>query len=149
MEKSLNNSTIDENEDGKISKNKYTCVICINDKDINDFIGLWQCNHLFCVECVNDATKKGITTCFLCRSAHKNRNNNEQNEVFSRCIDNQLNINSIRNLPISPTNIQPYLENWEKRECVNENHEFVIKQPFGVIMICVDCNLIQCFNVIH
>ena len=147
MEKSLNNSTIDE--DVKISKNKYTCVICIEEKDINDFIGIWNCNHLFCVECVNDAIKKGINNCFLCRSARKNRNNNEQNQLFKYCKENILNINNIRNIYKSPTNIQSYLEKWEKHQCINENHDFVIRQTYGVIMICVECNLIQCFNVIQ
>jgi hypothetical protein len=59
-----------------------------------------------------------------------------------------MNINNIRNIRNIPTNNIPYLELWEKRECALQNHEFVIRQPYGVIMICVTCNLIQCFNVI-
>ena len=132
-----------------------TCIICIEEKNINDFIGLWNCDHLFCKICVQDAIQKGITTCFLCRSVRKNIGHNlghnlgiNQENYSSNCTVNVMNINSIRSIMNNPTNNVPYLERWEKRVCIQENHEFVIKQPYGVIMICTQCNLIQCFNVL-
>ena len=128
-----------------------TCVICIQEKNINDFIGIWHCEHLFCKNCVNNAIHRGINTCFLCRSTTKNTvyNNSSNNENYSsNCKGNVMNINSIRNIRNIPTNNIPYLERWEKRECIQRNHEFVIRQPYGVIMICVRCNLIQCFNLL-
>jgi hypothetical protein len=143
-------------EDSEVS----TCVICIEERNIDDFIGLWQCQHLFCKICVQYAIQKGITTCFLCRSVRKNighnlDHNNIYNNAFSNnenyssnCKVNVMNINNIRNIVNVPTNNIPYLELWEKRVCIQENHEFVIRQPYGVIMICVQCNLIQCFNLL-
>lgn len=132
-----------------------TCVICIDERNIDDFIGLWNCDHLFCKKCVNDAIHRNITTCFLCRSVRKNIGHNldhnlgiNQENYSSNCKVNVMNINSIRNIRNIPTNNIPYLELWEKRECIQQNHEFVIKQPYGVIMICTQCNLIQCFNVL-
>ena len=128
------------------------CIICIDEKNIDDFIGLWQCNHLFCKNCVQDAIQKGITTCFLCRSVRKNIGHNSDinlENYSSNCKINIMNIDGIRNIVHVPTNNIPYLERWEKNDCVQQNHEFVIRQPYGVIMICVQCNLIQIFNVLN
>ena len=128
-----------------------TCVICIEEKNIDDFIGLWNCEHLFCKNCVNDAIHRNITTCFLCRSVRKNIDHNSDinlENYSSNCKVNVMNIDGIRNIVHVPANNIPYLEIWEKHECVLQNHEFVIRQPYGVIMICVRCNLIQTFNVI-
>jgi hypothetical protein len=129
-----------------------TCVICIEERNIDDFIGLWQCNHLFCKNCVQGAIQKGITTCFLCRSVRKNIGHNlgiNEGNYSSNCKVNVMNIEGIRNIVNVPINNIPYLERWEKNECVLQNHEFVIRQPFGVIMICTQCNLIQTFNVLN
>jgi hypothetical protein len=137
-------------EDSEVS----TCIICIEERNIDDFIGLWNCDHLFCKNCVQGAIQKGITTCFLCRSVRNNLDHNldhnlgiNQENYSSNCTVNVMNINC-RNIRNIPTNNIPYLERWEKRVCIQENHEFVIKQPYGVIVICTQCNLIQCFNVL-
>ena len=137
-------------QNSQVSTCVITCIICNEEKNINDFIGLWHCQHLFCKICVQDAIQKGITTCFLCRSFRNNLDHNlgiNQENYSSNCKVNVMNINC-RNIRNIPTNNIPYLERWEKRVCIQENHEFVIKQPYGVIVICTQCNLIQCFNVL-
>ena len=42
-----------------------------------------------------------------------------------------------------------YLNKWNKRSCIDENHEMLIKSPYGTMVVCVNCNLIKIFNRLH
>lgn len=111
------------------------CVICLSEK--NNFNKLWICQHEFCVDCCNSISN---LTCPLCR---------EQQLINpSKKNKNILDINVIRMMKI-PNNIESYLNQWNKKTCLNNNHEIVIRQTYGVIAICVDCNIIQCFNLLN
>lgn len=111
------------------------CVICLVEK--NNFNKIWICQHEFCVDCCNNISN---STCPLCREKilidqpKKNKN--------------ILDINFIRNLKI-PHNLDLYLNKWSNKTCLDNNHEIVIRKTYGVIAICVECNIIQCFNYIN
>lgn len=114
------------------------CAICLLEK--NNFNKLWICNHTFCTECCEDISNSNISNCPLCREQEliiKSKNNN-----------NILDINIMRTMKI-PNNTDLYLNKWNKKTCLNNNHEIVIRQTYGVIAICVECNITQCFNLLN
>jgi len=111
------------------------CVICLSEK--NNFNKIWVCQHEFCIDCCNIISN---STCPLCRE--KNLINEPQSNK------NILDINAIKKIKI-PNNAHLYLNKWAKKTCINNNHEIVIRQTYGVIAICIECNIIQCFNYIN
>ena len=114
------------------------CTICLNEKNNDLFNKLWVCNHEFCIDCCNNITTTNIYRCPLCR---------EQNFISdeNKVIINVLDINTIRNIS-HVFNEHLYLHKWNKKSCLSNNHEIIIRKTFGVIAICVECNIIQCFN---
>ena len=53
-------------------------------------------------------------------------------------------------LIVYPTAIkQIYLNNWKDLDCIRNQHTMMCCQPYGVLLICEDCNTIQTFNHMH
>ena len=50
----------------RVNDRNYTCSICLSDINITDMVGDLECNHVFCIGCIQewaDATP----TCPICR----------------------------------------------------------------------------------
>ncbi len=119
------------------------CPICF--EHIEQLYRKWSCNHYFHESCV--ATWH--YSCPLCRTSTRTIN-----EIQSTRPDdptnNIMDIMEIRQLHnVSHASRHLYLNAWTKRSCIEENHEMLIKEPYGTIVICVNCNLIKAFNRLH
>ena len=42
-----------------------------------------------------------------------------------------------------------YLELFNDKDCITNNHNLICLEQFGVKIICENCNKIQCFNRLH
>ena len=116
------------------------CTICLIKKNNNLFKKLWICNHEFCIVCCDNIVSTNIYCCPLCREGTFLYNDNENKET-----QNILDINTIKNFS-QVFNPHLYLNKWNKKNCLTNNHQIIIRKTFGVIAICIECNIIQCFN---
>ena len=111
------------------------CPICFT--DTNEFKKVWNCDHGTCELCSNK-----LITCPFCRSNKKVENR----QPTPNCLD----INKMKHIRRVDSNYnQIYLNQWGKKECISNNHNMILVQPYGVTCICETCNLILCFNVQH
>lgn len=112
------------------------CHICF--VNTSEFKKVWTCNHGVCNSCSNR-----LTICPFCRSCREISTDDQP-------TPNQLDINKMKQLRQVDSNYkQIYLNQWGKRECILNNHNMILVQPYGVICICETCNLIKCFNLKH
>lgn len=123
-----------------------TCSICLEPLKINDpkCIKKWKCSHMFHKDCIRTWNKD----CPLCRTKHLikcvSQCNNSENPV------NTLDINIMKTYRKVPEqHIHIYKNDWKDRKCIRENHDMLIIQPYGVLIICEDCNIIQSYNLKH
>ena len=143
----LNNDELDKHLYS--NENKLECCVCFN--LINTDLSLkWQCNHNnICNLCSNKILNSINNKCPICRSFIR------KNEILCNTpIDyikykNVLDINIISNLPNIPNNLNLYKNKWIRQECINSNHNLIIRQTYGVIIICADCNIIKSYNLIN
>ena len=119
------------------------CVICLNKKSNDLFNKLWVCNHEFCIDCCNNMNTTNTYCCPLCREQRFISNNNETKET-----KNILDINTIINFS-KVFNQNTYLNKWNKKSCFENNHQIIVRKTYGVIAICIECNIIQCFNYLN
>ena len=128
----------------------HNCPICFD--NIEQLYTKWTCNHYFHEECINTWNH----SCPSCRNTNRLIQPNEppnepHNESSSdRPKNNIMDVSALRSLIQVPMdNRNMYLTNWGKPDCVDNNHELLILQPYGVMVICVNCNLIKTFNRLH
>lgn len=115
------------------------CFICLENNILINSI--WECNHSFCISCTN-SLKETNNNCPLCRSNITNNNNTNNSNLKT----NTLNLDVIRNIkPIINKNF--YISKWKRKQCLDENHNFIVVRPYGVLVICETCNLIDNFNL--
>ena len=129
-----------ELEDINLEENN-SCSICLESLNNNKILK-YECNHYFHENCIN----RWNNGCPLCRAKEKisNNINNSKNK------ENILDINYIKKLSnVNGSDRMIYINRWNDRECVNNNHKFIVSNPYGVLVICEDCNTIQCFNKLH
>tara|TARA_Y100000389_G_C17410516_1_gene490619 strand:+ start:477 stop:947 length:471 start_codon:yes stop_codon:yes gene_type:complete len=140
---SINVEDIELNEDD-------SCPICL--ENIDNGVVKYQCTHKYCSDCI----KHWHNLCPLCRAYKKVIiDNNTSNIIIptgsrlshltQQNIDGHLGIQ--RRVPEQHQNI--YKSKWERQICHTMNHELVYLNPYGVTVICRDCKLIQCFNLMH
>jgi len=121
------------------------CCICLLSFNLDDNkISKWNCKHFFHKECIVNWNNN----CPLCRCQQKYILNNKINNKINN--NNILNINSIIQFNIFDDNIRKlYLDNWNDKYCLEDNHNFLVCKTYGVLVICKDCNTIQCMNKLH
>ena len=123
----------------------HNCPICFD--NIEQLYTKWSCNHYFHENCINTWNH----SCPLCRNTDRIQCANSINEPsIYQHKNNSMDIHILQSLvqvPIDKRHL--YINNWGKPECIDNNHELLVLQPFGVIIICKDCNLIKCFNRLH
>ena len=133
----LSNMNIETNE----------CGICYENMEKNEKIKKWDCTHYFHKNCIKQWNK----SCPICRCEILiNKNNNNNNNNKNKNNTNILNIESMRKYPNVEHNYLHFYKNqWFDQHCILNNHTMLCVQPYGITMICEDCNTIQTFNCIH
>lgn len=119
------------------------CCICF--EHIEQLYTKWSCNHYFHEDCV----KEWHHSCPLCRNTEHIKNFDYDNN-YDNPQNNVMSIAGLRknyDVPRDFRNI--YLNLWNKRDCIENNHEILIKSVHGTQVICVNCNLIKIFNRLH
>ena len=130
------------------------CSICLEHLNPNEGIKIYQCTHLHHPNCINNWNGN----CPYCRSQ---RLPSTLRIITNHSIDNQ----STSELPTIteesiegfkrcnqrvPTNFHNiYHQTWKKNDCVTNNHNLIFLKPYGVVGICEDCKIIQCFSLSH
>ena len=131
--------TIDEEE-----INETFCSVCLDDK--NNMVIPYECQHSYCSDCI----KQWNRPCPLCRSNFTNTNTNTNTNTTFNTIS-QVSINCLlqnnQKLPIQHHAL--YKRTWKKNECIDNSHSLSYLSPYGVVVICEDCNIIQCYNRLH
>ena len=123
------------------------CAICYDDESKDEFIHKWVCGHEFHSNCV----KTWHRSCPYCRCEQLDESLIESiSWQISTNPTNILDIEKMRTINIvHDTKTQIYLNKWKDRGCINNNHTLLCCEPFGVLLICEDCNTIQTFNLMH
>ena len=123
----------------------HNCPICF--ENIEQLYTKWSCNHYFHENCINTWNH----SCPLCRNIDRIQCTISHNDSpIDQPKNNIMNFYSLQSLMQVPTDKRHlYINNWGKPECIDNNHELLVLQPYGVIVICKDCNLIKCFNRLH
>ena len=118
------------------------CTICYEEIEEHETYTKWTCDHSFHKNCV----QKWNNGCPNCRCMKNIHNDN----VIGKNKENVLNISLMKNInPLVGDKKMIYLNKWNDRECINENHNFICSNGYGVILICEHCNTIQSFNTMH
>ena len=124
------------------------CSICL--EPLDEGIKLYNCVHLYHDNCINSWNG----TCPVCRGQrlpstltiiNNNSNQTNNNSISEESIYRFKSLNSI----VPPEYNYIYHQKWEKNDCVNYNHRLIFLKPYGVLGICEDCKIIQCFNLSH
>ena len=139
---------MDEIMDEIMDENMNYCAICHDEENTCEFVRKWKCNHTFHSTCIENWDH----SCPYCRCEELDEDLIEPvSWQISRNPTNVLNIDNIRNInPITETSIkQIYLNKWKDRDCIRNGHTMFCCQPYGVLLICEDCNTIQTFNCMH
>ena len=118
------------------------CAICLDEIKSNNESPVWKCGHLFHTECLS--LWEG--SCPYCRCNNLTEDNDQDNKC-NRNIWDKNEVKKLRQVPEHSKNI--YLNLWKDRNCINNSHRFICAQPYGVLLICEDCNSIQTFNLKH
>ena len=144
----------------EIEAEEPCCVICL--EDITDVIIPYECNHSYCTECIRIWNKP----CPLCRSnftntyTNANLNTNTNNDLDRGVgrggggeivtISNE-SINGFLQIQQKVPDRYQYIyrRQWKKQECVTNNHCLSYLSPYGVLVICEACNVIQSYNRLH
>ena len=122
------------------------CSICLEHLNQNEGIKTYQCTHLYHRECINN-WNGNCPTCRAEKISTTLTNNNTRNlsditdesiQSFKRCH---------QNVPTNFHNI--YHQTWKKNDCLRHNHNLIFLRPYGVVGICEDCKIIQCYNLSH
>ena len=119
------------------------CTVCYEIK--NSFSSPWSCGHSFCNVCTKNLISNDHN-CPVCRNSeliyYEEINDNSCEKT------NILDIHIIERIGKKVDNEQIYISKWKKKRCVDLNHNLIIRQIHGVIIICKDCNIIDSFSVI-
>ena len=139
------NSYIIEQDEGDI------CPICYDPLTENnsECVRKWNCSHRFHRDCIQPWNKG----CPLCRTTQllvqtNIRNNNRTNKINPQ---NTLDVNIMKTIhtKVPEEHKSKYTTTWKDRCCIRENHNMVFIQPYGVLGICEDCNIIQSYCLKH
>lgn len=119
------------------------CCICF--ENIEQLYAKWKCGHYFHKHCIENWNQ----SCPLCRN-NENIENLDKDNSSNNPSKNIMSITGLRknsDVPYEFRNI--YLNLWNKRDCIENNHEILIKSFHGTQVICVNCNLIKIFSRLH
>ena len=124
-------------------QNQNICCICYEEKD-SPFITKWTCVHedkfhKCCIEKWNNG-------CPICRNQECLDEYKRKDNTFT---DEQILSFETHNRRVQKRFHNIYLQHWKNSNCIEENHEFIIVQPYGVMVICKKCNTYQCHNLRH
>jgi hypothetical protein len=118
------------------------CSICYEDISENEIYKKWKCTHVFHEHCANE-WNNGCPNC-RCMTIRHNEN------ITGKNPSNILNISLMANInPLVGDKKMMYMNKWNDRECITQNHNFICSNGFGVVLICEHCNTVQTFNRIH
>jgi len=134
--------------------NLKLCSICLENLNENEGTKAYVCSHLYHRECINNWRGN----CPMCR-ANRLPTSLRIINLPSSDINSNTELPSITDESIEgfkrchqrvPTNFHNiYHQKWKKNDCVRYNHNLVFLRPYGVVGICEDCKIIQCFSLSH
>lgn len=130
----------------KNEKNLELCSICLEHLNDNEDTKPYQCTHLYHYNCIN----KWYGNCPTCRAEKisttlTNNNTMDLSDISDESIERFKRCH--QRVPTNFHNI--YHQKWKKNDCVRHNHNLIFLKPYGVLGICEDCKIIQCFNLSH
>ena len=123
------------------------CAICYDDKNTSPLIHKWTCIHdeKFHTTCIEN-WKGG---CPLCR----NKELLEQYKSIPRysrgrrVISEEYLLDPLNRIPNQYKPV--YIEQWDKKTCIENTHHLIFIKPYGVVGWCQNCDITQCFNLSH
>lgn len=134
--------------------NLKLCSICLEKLNENEGIKIFQCTHLYHPNCINNwkgncpdcrSQRLPSTLRRICQWPIDNESTSELPSITDESIEGFKRCNQR-----IPTNFHfIYHQKWKKNDCVTYNHNLIFLKPYGVVGICEDCKIIQCFNLIH
>lgn len=139
------NSHIIEQDNGDI------CPICYDPLTENnsECIQKWNCSHKFHRGCI-EQWNKGCPLCRTIELLRPNiiRQNNRTNKINHL---NTLDVNIMKTIhkEVPEQHKSKYTTTWKDQCCIRENHNMLFVQPYGVLGICEDCNIIQSYCLNH
>jgi hypothetical protein len=139
------NSHIIEQDIGDI------CPICYDPLTENnsECIQKWNCSHKFHRGCI-ERWNKGCPLCRTLELLRPNiiRQNNRTNKINPL---NTFDVNIMKTIhrEVPEEYKSKYTTTWNDKCCIRENHNMLFIQPYGVLGICEDCNIIQCYCLNH
>ena len=120
----------------EINEEIITCSICLDKIEDHKGYKKFNCEHIHHKECIDSWNGN----CPICRVGY---------ELKSNQIS-QDSINGYKKYLSVPKDFHNlYLSSWDERECIDNSHKLIFVKPYGVVGICEDCHIIQCFNLRH
>ena len=131
-------------------ENLDCCSICFECLEEDFQIQKWDCSHRFHENCAN-MWNNGCPMCRTMELVHVEEAEEEITWSISRNPANVLDIERMKsmNIYVSNNSIPIYKNEWKDQDCVEQNHNLLFFQPYGVLCICENCNTIQCYNRLH
>lgn len=129
------------------------CPICYDPLNENnsECVRKWNCSHRFHRNCIQNWNNG----CPLCRTTQLltqyNTRRNSHSNINKINPLNTLDVNIMKTIhkEVPEEHKSKYTTTWKDRCCIRENHNMVFIQPYGVLGICEDCNIIQSYCLKH
>lgn len=129
------------------------CPICYDPftESNSECIKKWNCTHKFHRRCIQSWDHN----CPMCRTTQLltdyNTRRNSCSIVKKINPVNILDINIMKTIHkhVPEEHKSIYRNDWKDRCCIRNNHNILFVQPYGVLGICEDCNIVQSYNVKH
>uniref|UniRef100_A0A6C0CNY5 RING-type domain-containing protein n=1 Tax=viral metagenome TaxID=1070528 RepID=A0A6C0CNY5_9ZZZZ len=112
------------------------CSICMENMKNTEKYQKYTCLHFYHKNCID--LWQGA--CPICRNCE---------QIYTEFIHPKAKSFKLvgRSVPIQYYTI--YLDNWKRKECLNNNHSIFFRHPYGVIGACETCGTIQAYNLCH
>lgn len=134
--------------------NLELCSICFECVNVNEGTKAYTCKHLYHANCINNwngncptcrAQRLTSTLRIITNSSSDNNSTNDLPSITDESIEGFKRCHQI--VPTNFHNI--YHQKWKKNDCVRYSHNLIFLKPYGVVGICENCKIIQCFNLSH
>ena len=118
------------------------CTICYEEIEEHETYTKWSCHHSFHKNCVQK-WNNGCPNCRCMKNIHNDH-------LIGKNKTNVLNISLMKNInPLVGFEKMIYLNKWNDKECITQNHNIICSNGYGVVLICEHCNTVQSFNKMH
>lgn len=90
------------------------CCICLENENCVEF---YDCKHVFHEDCLNKLKQFKFNRCPICKCKNSGI---KQQKTFT----NKITFNNMTNREF---NLNKYLCKWEKKDCIEKNHSFLVE----------------------